>query len=238
MQEARQGLDPAQPRSSGSLPSRSNDFGKDVAVPGFRPGRAPRQLVIKRFKKQVSEQVKSSLLMASLEQLDEDYELNPITQPKLDVAAIELPEDGPMNFEIDVEVRPEFALPEYKGLALQAAGPADHRGGYRDLSPAAPRAVRPGRAQARGGRGAGRLHHGRPGVLPPGREPCSTRSRRSSSASSRRCGSATARSPSWARRWRAPCRARRGGRRRSWGHPPASPRCGARPCRSRSGCTT
>lgn len=96
-----------------------NEFGKDVAVPGFRPGRAPRQLVIKRFKKQVGDQVKSSLLMASLEQLDEDYELNPITQPQLDVAAIELPEEGPMDFEIDVEVRPQFAVPEYKGLTLK-----------------------------------------------------------------------------------------------------------------------
>jgi trigger factor len=96
-----------------------NEFGKDVAVPGFRPGRAPRQLVIKRFKKQVADQVKSSLLMASLEQLDADYELDPITQPQLDVAAIELPEDGPMNFEIDVEVRPEFELPEYHGLSLK-----------------------------------------------------------------------------------------------------------------------
>jgi trigger factor len=99
--------------------SSLEDFGKDVAVPGFRPGRAPRQLVIKRFKKQVGDQVKSSLLMASLEQLDEDYELNPITQPQLDVAAIELPEDGPMDFEIDVEVRPQFALPDYKGLKLK-----------------------------------------------------------------------------------------------------------------------
>jgi trigger factor len=95
------------------------DFGKEVAVPGFRPGRAPRQLVIKRFKKQVAEQVKSSLLMASLEQLDEDYDLDPITQPRLDIAAIELPEDGPMNYEIDVEVRPQFALPDYKGLSLK-----------------------------------------------------------------------------------------------------------------------
>src|SRR5262245_19273890 len=99
--------------------SSLEDFGKEVAVPGFRPGRAPRQLVIKRFKKQVGDQVKSSLLMASLEQLDADYELNPIAQPQLDVAAIELPEDGPMDFEIDVEVRPQFALPEYKGLTLK-----------------------------------------------------------------------------------------------------------------------
>jgi trigger factor len=99
--------------------SSLDDFGKEVAVPGFRPGKAPRQLVIKRFKKQVGDQVKSSLLMASLEQLDEDYDLNPITQPNLDVAAIELPEDGPMDFEIDVEVRPQFDVADYKGLTLK-----------------------------------------------------------------------------------------------------------------------
>ena len=118
MQEARQGLDPAR-RDRAAIYRVAGDFGKDAAVPGFRPGRAPRQLVIKRFQKQVSEQVKSKLLMASLEQIDKDYELDPITQPKLDVAAIELPEDGPMEFEIDVEVRPQFDLPDYKGLSLK-----------------------------------------------------------------------------------------------------------------------
>ena len=34
-------------------------FQRDAQVPGFRPGRAPRQLVVKRFRKQVAEQVKS-----------------------------------------------------------------------------------------------------------------------------------------------------------------------------------
>src|SRR5271166_4656697 len=95
------------------------DFQRDAQVPGFRAGRAPRQLVVKRFRKQVAEQVKSSLLMASLEQIDADYQLNPITQPKLDVGAIALPEDGPMTFEMDVEVRPEFAVAEYKGLKVK-----------------------------------------------------------------------------------------------------------------------
>jgi trigger factor len=92
---------------------------KEAVVPGFRPGRAPRQLVVKRFKKQVSEQVKSALLVASLEQLDKDYELDPIAQPQLDIAAIELPDEGPMTYEIDVEVRPEFDLPDYHGLSLK-----------------------------------------------------------------------------------------------------------------------
>lgn len=92
---------------------------REAAVPGFRPGRAPRQLVEKRFRKQVADQVKSTLLMATLEQLDEDYKLNPITQPNLDIEAIELPDEGPMRFEMEVEVRPDFNLPTYKDLTVK-----------------------------------------------------------------------------------------------------------------------
>jgi len=92
---------------------------REAAVPGFRPGRAPKQLVQKRFKKQVADQVKSTLLMASLEQIDADYKLNPIAQPQLDVETIELPEEGPMMFEMDVEVRPDIKLPAYKALSVK-----------------------------------------------------------------------------------------------------------------------
>ncbi len=93
---------------------------REAVVPGFRPGHAPRQLVEKRFRKQVAGQVKSTLLMACLEQLDEEHKLNPISQPELDFEAIEMPEDGPMTFEMDVEVRPDFPLPAYKALTVQA----------------------------------------------------------------------------------------------------------------------
>jgi trigger factor len=96
-----------------------NTLQRDAQVPGFRPGRAPRELVVKRFRKEVAGQVKSSLLMASLEQIDEDHKLDPITQPKLDLDAINLPDDGPMAFEMDVEVRPEFALADYQGLKVK-----------------------------------------------------------------------------------------------------------------------
>ena len=207
-------------------------------MPGFRPGRAPRQLVIKRFKKQVSEQVKSSLLMASLEQLDEDYELDPITQPQLDVAAIELPEDGPMNFEIDVEVRPQFDPAGLPGPHLEAPGAADQRGRHRDPPPAVPRAARPDRAQARRGRGAGRLHHGRPGVLPPGRQ----RAQRgqgdpvpppAGDAVPRRRDPQAGRVAGRSRR-----RARRAGRGQAGDLDGRARSCGARPCRWKSGSTT
>jgi trigger factor len=91
---------------------------REAKVPGFRPGHAPRSLIEKRFRKQVADQVKSNLLMAALEQLDKDYDLNPISQPKLDLEAITLPEGGPLRFEMEIEVRPEFALPTYKGMSV------------------------------------------------------------------------------------------------------------------------
>ncbi|HKI21547.1 MAG TPA: trigger factor, partial [Isosphaeraceae bacterium] len=96
-----------------------SELRRDAVVPGFRPGRAPKQLVVKRFKKEVSNQVKQKLLMTSLEQIDADHQLDPITQPRLDIEAIELPEHGPMNFEMDIEVRPQFDLPNYKGFKIR-----------------------------------------------------------------------------------------------------------------------
>ena len=140
------------------------NFQRDAQVPGFRPGRAPRPLVVKRFRKQVANQVKSVLLMASLEQIDEDYQLNPIVQPKLDVEAITLPDDGPMTFEMDVEVRPEFAAAEYKDLKVKRPIKA-----IRDQDVEArlgrflERYAR-NRSQARGGSQDRRLSHGRPHV--------------------------------------------------------------------------
>ncbi len=100
---------------------------KEAAVPGFRPGRAPKSLVQKRFRKEVAGQVKSTLLMATLEQIDEDYDLNPIAQPNLDIEAITLPDEGPMTFEMDVEVQPDFPVPEYKGLHAKRPDEEDHR---------------------------------------------------------------------------------------------------------------
>lgn len=91
---------------------------RDAAVPGFRPGRAPATLVSKRFRKEVQGQVKTTLLMAALEQIDEDHKINPISQPNLDLEAITLPEDGPLEFEMDVEVQPDFPLPSYKALTV------------------------------------------------------------------------------------------------------------------------
>lgn len=88
-------------------------------VPGFRPGRAPRRLIEARFRKEVGEKVKSELLMDSLEQLHEEQDLSAISEPEIDLDAVEIPLEGPLTFEFDLEVRPEFEVPKWKGLTIE-----------------------------------------------------------------------------------------------------------------------
>ncbi len=88
-------------------------------VPGFRPGHAPRKLVEMRFRKETGDRVKGVLLMDSIAQISEDESLAAISEPDIDVDAVELPEEGPMTFEFNLEVRPQFELPKWKGLTLE-----------------------------------------------------------------------------------------------------------------------
>lgn len=88
-------------------------------VNGFRPGKAPRKIIEKRYKKEVYGDLKSELLMASLEQLAEEQAISPLSPPELDPKTIVVPEDGPFVYEFDIEVRPEFDIPPYKGLKIR-----------------------------------------------------------------------------------------------------------------------
>jgi trigger factor len=91
----------------------------DSTVAGFRPGKAPRKIVERRFHREVNQQVKTEVLMASLEQLAEEHQIAPLSTPELDPDTIQLPGQGPLVYEFEVEVRPEFDLPNYRGLKLR-----------------------------------------------------------------------------------------------------------------------
>jgi trigger factor len=91
----------------------------DSNVSGFRPGKAPRRIVERRFGKEVGDQVKTEVLLASLEQLAEENDVAPLAAPNIEPSKIELPKEGPLIYEFEVEVRPEFDLPNYKGLKIR-----------------------------------------------------------------------------------------------------------------------
>jgi trigger factor len=111
-----------------SIPREDIDRYRDEAIgemmpaallPGFRPGRAQRRLVSSRFKSELSDQIRSKLLADAMTQVSDQQKLSPISEPELDVNAVMVPADGPMTFEFKIEVRPEFDLPEWKGLSIR-----------------------------------------------------------------------------------------------------------------------
>ena len=88
-------------------------------VPGFRVGKAPRNLVEKKFRKQVEDQVKGALLMDSLTQISESEVFSAISEPDLDYEQVTVPEEGDLKFEFNIEVRPDFEMPKWKGLKIK-----------------------------------------------------------------------------------------------------------------------
>ncbi len=95
-----------------------DNLGKEAIVPGFRKGRAPRRLLEKRFGKETLEQVKLKLLADASKAAIEEKELEVLGEYDIDFEKIELPAEGSLKFDFEVEVRPEFDLPLLEGIPV------------------------------------------------------------------------------------------------------------------------
>lgn len=94
------------------------ELSSKAQVPGFRVGKVPRSILLKKFKKEITADIKQKLLLASLEQLSDEYEIEPISEPKIDVESLDIPDSGEFHYEFEVEVRPDFDLPDYAGIQI------------------------------------------------------------------------------------------------------------------------
>jgi trigger factor len=101
------------------LDEKYKELRREAVLPGFRKGRAPVRLLEKRFGTDVSKQVKLELMAKASEAALKDNNINYLQDPNIDPDKVELPEDGPMKFDFEVEVRPEFDLPELEGIEIE-----------------------------------------------------------------------------------------------------------------------
>jgi len=104
-----------------AIDEQYTELGREAVVPGFRKGRAPRRLLEKRFGKETNEQIKLKLLAEASEAAIKDNELDILGDPDIDFEKVELPPTGPMKFEFEAEVRPEFDLPKLEGIPVNRA---------------------------------------------------------------------------------------------------------------------
>jgi trigger factor len=95
---------------------------REVRVPGFRPGKAPRRLLEARLGKETgrSEALRDALPDYYTRAL-RDHDVDAIAPPEIDITAGK--ESGPLAFDAVVEVRPQLQLPGYTGLRVVVPDP-------------------------------------------------------------------------------------------------------------------
>ena len=101
------------------LDEKYKELRRDAVLPGFRKGRAPLRLLEKRFGTDITKQVKLELMATASEEALKENKIDSLRDPDIDHEKIELPEEGPLKFDFEVEVRPEFDLPELEGIAIE-----------------------------------------------------------------------------------------------------------------------
>ncbi|HEX8634100.1 MAG TPA: trigger factor [Pyrinomonadaceae bacterium] len=92
-----------------------------VNVPGFRKGRAPAAVVRQRFKNEIRGEVVQNLVPQAINEAITESALNVIGEPDIHLdnnEALEKLGEQPLSIHAHVEVLPEVALGEYRGLEV------------------------------------------------------------------------------------------------------------------------
>lgn len=90
-------------------------------VPGFRKGRIPRELVERRFAREIEGQVAQDLIEEASKEALEQHAVKAIKTPEL--SEYELTPDKTLKFKLSFEVLPEFELKDYLGIPVKAPEP-------------------------------------------------------------------------------------------------------------------
>ena len=113
-------IDIPRDRIEAKMVEQFKELRQQAAIPGFRPGHAPQKLIERRFAPDVKEQVRRTLISESYEQAVEKNKLQVIGEPEFDdPEKIQLPDEGDFTYSFQVEVQPEFTIPEISTLKVR-----------------------------------------------------------------------------------------------------------------------
>src|SRR4029077_4918759 len=100
-----------------TLDSVTKQFQREANLPGFRPGKAPREMVVRKYAKDIEDEAKRKLISESYKSALEQQKLDVLGYP--DIEEIQFSRGQPLQFAATIETSPEFELPEYKGIPVK-----------------------------------------------------------------------------------------------------------------------
>ena len=97
--------------------SIATNYSRHARIPGYRTGKAPRQVIEKKFRKEIQDELTQKLVSKSYHEAIAEKQLRVISLT--DLGDVEFGEDRSMRFRATVVTAPEFALPEYKKIEVE-----------------------------------------------------------------------------------------------------------------------
>jgi trigger factor len=95
----------------------ANSFARFAKIPGYRPGKAPRAVIDKRFRKEIQDELTKKLVSKSYHEAVEQKQLRVASLTNIE--DIQFGEDRSMRFRATVVTAPEFELPDYKQIPVE-----------------------------------------------------------------------------------------------------------------------
>jgi len=99
------------------IESAYKELNKTAKVKGFRPGKVPRSVLERLYKKDVYEDVTSRLIKSSFADAITESGLNPLRHPDIDPPALST--NSAYQYDATVEINPEIPDIDFKGLTLK-----------------------------------------------------------------------------------------------------------------------
>ena len=90
------------------------NYQRQARLPGFRPGKAPKAMVEKRYESDISDEVKKKLIPDAYREAVKEQKLEVVGYP--DIEEIQFGKGQALQFAATVETAPVFEMPEYKSL--------------------------------------------------------------------------------------------------------------------------
>ncbi len=106
---------------AGAIASKMENLVAEARLPGFRPGKAPRGMIEKRFGKAVRDEAKQQLAAQAYQDAVRTHELRVIGDPEggEELVEAELEPGVALSFSLEVEVAPDFELPDISKLEIK-----------------------------------------------------------------------------------------------------------------------
>lgn len=92
----------------------TTEYQRGVKLPGFRPGKVPREIITRNFSRELDNEVRRRIINDSYKKALADHKIHAVGSPEVKEGAFTRGQN--FTFDITVETAPEFELPEYRGL--------------------------------------------------------------------------------------------------------------------------